>query len=152
MKTLRILSTLLLATATLRAADPQESDYYKITTFDTPPGTAFEVSSIELLPAGKLALGTRRGEIWTASNADSEPANVKYQLFASGQHEVMGLAWKDKSLHITNRYEVARLTDTNGDGRADKFETVCDKWGVSGDYHEYSFGSQIGRASCRERV
>ena len=145
MKTLRILTGLLLATAFVRAADPQESDYYKITTFDTPPGTALEVSSIELLPDGKLALGTRRGEIWTVSNADSEAANVKYQLFASGQHEVMGLAWKDKSLTITNRYEVARLTDTDGDGRADKFETVCDQWGVSGDYHEYSFGSRFDK-------
>ncbi|MEO6739151.1 MAG: hypothetical protein ABIP20_02805, partial [Chthoniobacteraceae bacterium] len=115
MKTLRLLSSLLLAIASLRAAEPQESDYYRITTFDTPPSTALEVSSIELLPEGKLALGTRRGEIWTVSNADSEPSNVKYQLFASGQHEVMGLAWKDKSLTITNRYEVARLTDTNGD-------------------------------------
>ncbi len=148
MKTLRILTGLILATATpamLRAADPQESDYYKITTFDTPKETAFEVSSIELLPEGKLAVGTRRGEIWTVSNADSEPANVKYQLFASGQHEVLGLAFKDGWLYETNRYEVAKLKDTTGDGRADKFETVCDKWGVSGDYHEYAFGSRFDK-------
>ncbi len=145
MKSLHLLCALLLTTAALQAEDPQESDYYKITTFDTPPGTSLEVSSMELLPDGKLALGTRRGEIWSVSNADSEPANVKYQLFASGQHEVMGLAFnkKDSALYITNRYEVARLKDTNGDGRADNFETVCDKWGVSGDYHEYSFSSRF---------
>jgi len=150
MKTFRILTGLILATAasfTLRAADPQQSDYYKITTFDTPPGTALEVGSIDLLPEGKLAVGTRRGEIWTVSNADSEPANVKYQLFASGQHEVLGLAYnkKDGWLYATNRYEVLRLKDTTGSGRADKFETVCDKWGVSGDYHEYSFGSRFDK-------
>ncbi|MEO6784722.1 MAG: hypothetical protein ABI318_01210 [Chthoniobacteraceae bacterium] len=135
MKTLRILTGIILATSALHAADPQESDYYKITTFDTPKQTALEVCSIELLPEGKLAVGTRRGEIWTVSNADSEPANVKYQLFASGQHEVLGLAYKDGWLYETNRYEVAKLKDTTGNGRADKFETVCDKWGVSGDYH-----------------
>ncbi len=145
MKSLRILTGLILATSLVRAADPQESDYYKITTFETPKGTALEVGSIELLPEGKLAVGTRRGEIWTVSNADSEPANVKYQLFASGQHEVLGLAYKDGALYATNRYEVARLRDTDGDGRADKFETVCDKWGVSGDYHEYSFGSRFDK-------
>jgi hypothetical protein len=148
MKSFRILTGLILATAAsipLRAADPQQSDYYKITTFDTPPGTALEVGSIELLPEGKLAVGTRRGEIWTVSNADSEPANVKYQLFASGQHEVLGLAYKDGWLYATNRYEVARLRDTTGSGRADKFETVCDKWGISGDYHEYSFGSRFDK-------
>lgn len=145
MKTLRIFSSLLLASSVLHGADPQESDYYKISTFETPPGTALEVGSIELLPDGKLALGTRRGEIWTASNVDSDPSNVKYQLFASGQHEVLGVAYKDKALYITNRYELAKLTDADGDGRADKFETVSDKWGVSGDYHEYGFGSRFDK-------
>src|SRR2546428_14098050 len=108
MKPLRILSSIILATAFVRAADPLESDYYKITTFATPKETALEVGSIELLPGGKLALGTRRGEIWTVSNAESDPANVKYQLFASGQHEVLGLAYKDGWLNAANRYEAAR--------------------------------------------
>jgi hypothetical protein len=49
---------LLLAFCTpLIAADPIESDYYKITTFETPKETAMEVGSIDLLPEGKLALG-----------------------------------------------------------------------------------------------
>jgi hypothetical protein len=105
-----------------------------------------EVSAIETLPGGKLALGTRRGEIWCVENAQGDPAAVRYSLFASGQHEVMGLAWKDGSLFMTNRYEVARLTDSDGDGRADEFRTLCDRWGVSGDYHEYAFGSRFDRA------
>jgi len=134
------------ATSLLRAADPQESDYYKITTFTTPENTALEVSSIELLPGGKLALGTRRGEVWTVSNAGGDPAKVQYQLFASGQHEVMGLAEKNGWLYETNRYEVARLKDQDGDGRADVFETITDGWGVSGDYHEYAFGSRFDKA------
>ena len=145
MKTLTILCGIILTAAT-RAAQPVEADYYKITTFDTPKETAMEVGSIELLPDGKLALGTRRGEIWVVTNPDSEPANVKYQLFASGQHEVLGLAWKDGWLYATNRYEVLKMKDKDGDGRADLFETVCDQWGVSGDYHEYAFGSRFDKA------
>jgi glucose/arabinose dehydrogenase len=136
---------LFLTTALIHAAPPLESDFYKITTFSTPEETALEVSAIELLPGGKLALGTRRGEIWTVSNATGDPAKVQYQLFASGQHEVMGLAWKDGSLYETNRYEVARIKDDDGDGRADTFATLTDKWGVSGDYHEYAFGSRFDK-------
>ncbi len=130
------------------ASAPAESDYYKIITFDTPHETAMEVGSIELLPGDKLALGTRRGEIWTVSGAEeADPKNVRYQLFASGQHEFLGLAWsdKEKALYATNRYEVERLRDLDGDGRADSFETVCDQWGVSGDYHEYAFGSRFDK-------
>ncbi|MCE9609104.1 MAG: hypothetical protein K8R23_02635 [Chthoniobacter sp.] len=145
MKSLRLLSPLLLATALVHAADLLESDYYKITTFPTPKETALEVGSIELLPGGKLALGTRRGEIWIVSHAEGNPANVAYKLFANGQHEVLGLAWKDGALYETNRYEVAKLTDTDGDGRADLFDTVCDKWGLTGDYHEYAFGSRFDK-------
>ncbi len=146
MKRISILCGALFSSAFAFAADPKESDYYTITTFETPKETALEVGSIELLPGGKLALGTRRGEIWTVANADSDPSKVQYQLFASGQHEVLGLAYKDGWLYETNRYEVARLKDDDGDGRADTFETVCDKWGVSGDYHEYAFGSRFDKA------
>ena len=146
MKRISILCGVILSAALAFAADPQESDYYRITTFETPKETALEVGSIELLPGGKLALGTRRGEIWTAAKADSDPSKVQYQLFASGQHEVLGLAYKDGWIYETNRYEVARLKDDDGDGRADTFETVCDKWGVSGDYHEYAFGSRFDKA------
>jgi glucose/arabinose dehydrogenase len=137
----------LAGTLPLCAADLTESDFYTITTFSTPAETAMEVGSIELLPGNALALGTRRGEIWTVANATgNDPSALKYKLFASGQHEVLGLAFKDNSLYATNRYEIVRIKDDDGDGRADTFQTVCDKWGVSGDYHEYAIGSRFDKA------
>ncbi len=146
-KPFHILCGLILSSALAQAADPKESDYYTITTFETPKETALEVGSIELLPNNKLALGTRRGEIWTVSNANSaDPGKVQYQLFASGQHEVLGLAYKDGWLYTTNRYELLKIKDEDGDGRGDLFQTVNDKWGVSGDYHEYAFGSRFDKA------
>lgn len=141
-----LLCAALAGSALVHAADSPEAEYYKITTFETPQTTAMEVGSIELLPGGKLALGTRRGEIWTVANAGGDPSKVQYKLFASGQHEVLGLAYKDGWLYATSRYEVERLKDDDGDGRADTFETVCDKWGVTGDYHEYAFGSRFDKA------
>ncbi len=143
-----VLSFLLpLFAAPLLAADPMEADYYKITTFTTPAETAMEVGSIELLPDNKLALGTRRGEIWIVSNAQqADPAKVVYKLFASGLHEVLGLGYKDGALYATTRYEITRIKDEDGDGRADVFENVNDQWGVSGDYHEYALGSRFDKA------
>ncbi len=129
------------------AADPVEADYYKITTFDTPKDTALEVGSIDLMPDGKLVMGTRRGEIWVASGVSSSDANaVQYTRFASGQHEVLGIAYKDGAVYATNRYEITKIKDVDGDGRADTFDTLCDKWGVSGDYHEYALGSRFDKA------
>lgn len=137
-----------LASLPLIAANPVESDYYTITTFDTPKETALEVGSIDLLPDGRLVLGTRRGEIWIASGAGSSDASgVSYQLFASGLHEVLGIAFnpKDGSIYATTRYEITRIKDADGDGRADVFDNFCDDWGVSGDYHEYALGSNFDK-------
>ncbi len=43
-------------------------------------------------------------------------------------------------VYVVQRPELTKLTDEDGDGVADKYQTVCDKWGVSGDYHEFAFG------------
>ena len=135
-----------LAFATAFAHGEGEADFYRITTFATPAETALEVGSIDLLPDGRLAVGTRRGEVWLVSGAEqADPAKVEYQLFASGLHEVLGLASKDGDLHATTRYEVTRLRDEDGDSRADLFEPYSQSWGVSGDYHEYAFGSRFDK-------
>lgn len=143
------LLTLFACLLNLPAAEPVEADFYKITSFETPKQTALEVGSIDLMPDGHMALGTRRGEVWIVSGASSsDPAAVSYQLFASGLHEVLGIAYheKEKCLYATTRYEITRLRDTDGDGRADVFDNFCDDWGVSGDYHEYALGSRFDRA------
>src|SRR5205814_5007918 len=89
---------------------------------------------------------TRRGEIWLVDKPLTEqPEDAKFSLFASGLHEVLGLAWRDASLYCVQRAEVTRIKDENGDGHADVFQNVSDGWGLTGDYHEYAFGSKFDR-------
>ncbi len=134
------------ALAQAKAKPPTEDDYYRILRFQTPKGVVMEAGALEVLPDGKLAIGTRRGEIWLVENAAApDPAQAKFTRFAHGLHEVLGLASKDGWLYVTQRCEVSRIKDTDGDGRADVFETVSDAWEINGDYHEYAFGSRFDR-------
>ncbi len=123
---------------------PTEDDYYKILRFEPPPGVVLEAGAIEMLPGNKVAVSSRRGEIWIVENGftDNPARDAKWTRFAHGLHEVLGLAYKDGWLYVTQRPELTRIKDSNGDGKADIFETVCDGWEVSGDYHEYAFGSR----------
>lgn len=131
------------ATAAEPVARPTEADFYRIQTLEIPARAHLEVGALEWIPDGRLAVASRRGEIWIVSDpAGPEP---RWTRFAHGLHEVLGLAWKDGWLYVTQRPEVSRLRDTSGDGVADDFETVADGWGVSGDYHEYAFGSKFDR-------
>jgi glucose/arabinose dehydrogenase len=130
------------------AADkvPVEDDYYKILRYELPKDQVLEVGALEFMPDGRLAVGTRRGEIWMVQNAlNPDPKKAKFSRYAHGLHEVLGLAAKGDWLYVTQRCDVSRIKDSNGDGKADVFEVVNDEWGISGDYHEYAFGSRFDK-------
>jgi hypothetical protein len=74
MKLFTALTTLVCSTALSVAEPAKESDYYRITTFPIPADAAIEVGSMELLPDGKVALGTRRGDIFLASDVTGRRA------------------------------------------------------------------------------
>jgi len=125
---------------------PTEADYYPILTFPIPEGVVLEAGGFELLPDGKLAVCSRRGDIYMYENPMADSADkIKATKYAGGLHEVLGLAYRDGWLYATQRCEVTRMKDEDGDGRADLFETVADGWEITGDYHEYAFGSKFDR-------
>ena len=121
----------------------RESEHYIITTLPTPEGVQFEAGGLQFVGPDSLACSTRTGDIWIGKDVLGDPAGVKWTLFESGLHEVLSLAWRDGWLYALQRGELTRLKDTNGDGRADIVETVCDDWGISGNYHEYCFGTKF---------
>lgn len=129
--------------ATAQTKSQAEADYYKIITIPAPEGVLLEVGGVATLPDGRIALSTRRGDVWVIENAAMENGGTpSYTLFASGLHEPLGLAYKDDALYAAQRGELTKLVDTNGDGRADVYETIY-AWPISGHYHEYSFGPKI---------
>jgi hypothetical protein len=123
-------------------ANGTEAAHYRMVTVPVPPATVLEVGGLTFRPDGKLAVCTRRGEVWLISHPEAEPASsVQYKLFASGLHEPLGLvAEGSNTLYVVQRPELTKLVDKDGGGIADEYITICDKWGVSGDYHEFAFG------------
>jgi cytochrome c551/c552 len=120
-----------------------EDDYYRIITVPTPEGVLLEVGGVATLPDGRIAVCTRRGDVWIIENAYMENNGIpQYKLFASGLHEPLGLTYKDGALFAAQRGELTKLIDKNGDGKADVYETIY-AWPLSGHYHEYSFGPKI---------
>jgi cytochrome c551/c552 len=121
----------------------KEEDYYKIITIPTPEGVLLEVGGVATMPDGRIAVSTRRGDVWMIENPTAENNSTpRFTLFASGLHESLGLAYRDNALYTAQRGELTKLMDTNGDGKADVYETIH-SWPISGHYHEYSFGPKF---------
>jgi hypothetical protein len=80
--------------------------------------------------------------VWLIDNPTAEnPADVKMTKFATGLHEALGLYVETNNVvYAVQRAELTKLVDVDADGKVDEYLTVCDKWGVSGDYHEFAFG------------
>ena len=147
MKKLPILALLsfalsLIHSFTLYAQRPAtEEDYYRIVTLPIPEDIKLEVGGLTPMPDGRLAVCTRRGEVWLISNPYMQGSRVPtFKKFASGLHEPLGLMWHPKGYFLcTQRGEVTKLVDTDGDDIADEYSSFY-KWPLSGNYHEYSYG------------
>jgi glucose/arabinose dehydrogenase len=119
-----------------------EAKHYRISTVPVPAEVVLEVGGLAFRPDGKLYACTRRGEVWLITHPESDdPNTLKFRRFAAGLHEALGLSVEgNNTLYVVQRPELTKLVDRDGDGAADEFVTVCDRWGVSGDYHEFAFG------------
>ncbi|MDH5397563.1 MAG: plastocyanin/azurin family copper-binding protein [Cyclobacteriaceae bacterium] len=115
----------------------QENKFYQIEKVKIPESIILEVGGIAFNENGVPAVCTRRGEIWLIENPTSETPTFK--RFAHGLHEPLGLAYKDGAYYCTQRGELTKLTDNNGDGVADSYKTIY-SWPLAANYHEYSYG------------
>jgi uncharacterized cupredoxin-like copper-binding protein len=121
----------------------KESKYYKISTVPLPDSIQLEVGGLAFTDDDKLGVATRRGEIWVIDDPYQRKSKTPhYALFANGLHEPLWLAHKNGAFYTTQRSELTRMSDKNGDGKADLFQTVY-SWPISGNYHEYSYGPLI---------
>ncbi len=151
---LRLVCLLLLialsARGTLRAeevgerwgTEEREREFYPIVSIPLPKDTVIEAGAFAALPDRRMAVGTRHGEIFLMDGVDAPKPIPSFHRFATGLDEIFGLTWKGNAFRVTQSCELTRVSDANGDGVADRFETISDAWGYA-NYHEYAFGSKL---------
>ncbi len=112
------------------------ADHYALEDLAMPPGLDSQVGALAMTPSGKLVACFHRGEVLIY-----DPALKQWHPFAFGLHEPLGvIAVSDRELLIMQRPELTRVIDSDGDGVADRYETVSDQFGMTGNYHEFAFG------------
>lgn len=143
----------LMAVATLAKAQvkkdsiiiPKVEDFYQIQTIPLPEDILLEVGGMAFLPNDKLAVCTRRGEVWIISNPYMKHGRYpQYSLFAQGLHEPLGISYYKGDLYVAQRPQLTRLRDKNNDGVADEYKTIY-TFELTGNYHEYNYGPEIDK-------
>lgn len=112
------------------------TDCFTIEPIPNPAGIDPQVGAIGTLADGKIIAAFHRGEVMIY-----DPAGKSWSLFANGLQEPLGLLPEaNGDLLVMQRAELTRLKDTDQDGKADRYETVYDGFGMTGNYHEFAYG------------
>ncbi len=117
-----------------------ENEYYTLKSISIPDDITLEVGGLAFDEDGVLYAATRRGEVWSITNPTS--SIPEFERFAHGLHEVLGLAYRNRALYMTQRGELNKIQDTDDDGVADVYRTIY-RWSLTGNYHEYSYGPKF---------
>ncbi len=98
----------------------------------------FEPTDIDFAPDSSVFVSTRTGSVWRL-------LDTQWSLFAEGLHEVIGVrvAPDGNGVYVMQKPELTLLQDTNGDGVADLYSTVEDRFRFTGQYHEFAYGPRI---------
>ncbi len=124
-----------LLTCTAALAAPQIPPGYRAETIDIPTEITLGVGGLAVTPQGDLMICSREGEVWKYRDG-------KWTRFADGLHEALGIVVDEKTgaVFVMQRPELTQLIDENNDGRADLYKTVNAGWGLTDNYHEYTYG------------
>lgn len=127
-----------LTVSCVSAAEPQPRTIpagYRVRTIELPRDVNFGVAGLAVSASGDVFAGTRFGDVWRYHNG-------RWNLFADGLHEIAGIRIDRASgeILVSQKPELTRLVDADNDGDADLYDTVCDDWGFTGNYHEFAFG------------
>ncbi len=118
------------------AAAATWTDYFTIDPIPNPAGIDPQVGALGTLADGKIVAAFHRGEVMIY-----DPAAKSWSLFATGLQEPLGiLPEPNGAILVMQRAELTRLIDTDKDGKADRYETVYDGFGMTGNYHEFAYG------------
>jgi len=116
---------------------------YSITTIRPPiehgQMLQFGVGGIDFTEDGTAVVAGRTTGIWRYKDG-------QWSRFAEGLHDPQGIRVMSpdgSAVVVAQKPELTLVQDTDGDGRADLYTTICDRWRGGGNYCEYVHGPVI---------
>ena len=106
--------------------------------FNNPFKSLFFISGFDFFANGDAAICTAHGEVWRVSGIDRELKNLRWQRFATGLYQPLGLRIWNGDVVVICRDQLVRLEDTNQDGEADLYHALSHDLHTLGGNHAYA--------------
>ncbi len=89
---------------------------------------------------GGLLIASLKGRVWLAEDVDGDGLEETLKSFSDELAAPYGLQAGPGFVDVITKYALLRLWDEDGDGRADRTQTVASGWGHTDDYHDWAVG------------
>jgi len=102
-----------------------------------------KVGGMDFLPDGRLVISTwdSIGGVYVIDGLKAnDPKAITVKRIAAGLAEPLGLKVVDNEIYVMQKQELTKLIDVDKDGIIDTYETICNGWKVSPNFHEFAFG------------
>lgn len=106
--------------------------------YDNPHKALFFAGGFDFAPDGTCYVCTAHGDVWRVTGIDDDLDEIRWQRFATGLYQPLGLKVRDGEVFVLGRDQVTRLHDRNGDGEADFYENFNDDCTDHGQPHAYA--------------
>ena len=103
-----------------------------------PMPTPIMPTALAWMPDGRLAIASLKGDVYFADDTDGDDVEDRFLLFEEGLAAPYGILADGDSVLVSHKPEVLRLSDSDGDGRADRREVVATGWGFNDNYHDWT--------------
>ncbi len=114
--------------------------------FENPFRSLFFISGVDFFPNGDAAVCTAHGEVWKVTGIDAGLKKLSWQRFATGLYQPLGLKILNDEIIVICRDQLNRLIDSNGDGEADVYQSLCHDLVTQGGDHAYAMRLEADRA------
>ncbi|MCF2493033.1 PA14 domain-containing protein [Dyadobacter chenhuakuii] len=101
------------------------------------------VGGMDFLADGRMVVSTwdSLGSVYIVDGRKATaPNDIKVKRIAYGLAEPLGLKVVDDEIYIMQKQELTKLVDLNNDELIDEYQTICNGWKVSANFHEFAFG------------
>jgi len=105
--------------------------------YDNPAHALFFVSGVDFGNPGEAFICTIHGDVWRVTGIDDSLQELKWQRFATGLFQPLGLRVREGKVLVLGRDRITRLHDLNNDGEADLYESFTDSIATSTGGHDY---------------
>lgn len=102
-----------------------------------------KVAGLDFLSDGRLVVTTwdSLGSVFVLDGVQGDdPSAIKVKRIAAGLAEPLGVKVVDGEIYVLQKQELTKLVDTNKDDIIDEYQTICNGWRVSANFHEFAFG------------